>query len=248
MNWETMFALAATFGIGLGLRWWVEEWMRTRRRTVIALVTIFLYGVLCAVALGQTATITGPAKAAAGWPVVFDTTGSDGTLYEWTVVPATAQRGLVPVDNGRRMVFAAPHNGKYVIFLTVDRQAFAGHRLTLEAGITPQPPPDPPAPPEDLLGYVRRLTADVQATAAEPAEVSDLFFRLAGRISSGELRGSQAIVTATTEAFHGEARDLRTNWATWYAALMGHLLDDLKLVSQQQWADAYQTISEGVKR
>ncbi len=203
-------------------------------------------------ALGQTAVITGPDKAAAGYPVRFGTGDSEGTTYEWSVVPVWAARSLAPDErDGRTLVFANPNNGPYVLVLVVDRglpsQSDATHTLTLIDG-EPQPPVPPVPPPVDLSEYVRRLTAEVSAKESEFPEVSQLFFSLAGRISKGELRGSEQIFPATAAALFGPEGKSRQNWKTWHKAVMTHLRDDLHLGLDEQWADAYKTIGEAVKR
>ena len=201
----------------------------------------------CTAAFGQQAVITGPATGAAGWPVVFDSSGSSGSSFEWAVIPATASRGLVPVEDGRRLVFSVPYNGEYALILLVDRDAVAVHNLTITDGPPPDDPPPLP-PPVDLSEYTRRLTDDVEAKGREFDEVGDIFFALAGRINGGELSGSEQILPATAEALFGPEGKSRQNWATWHTAVMTHLRDDLNFGLDEQWADAFKVIGEAVKR
>lgn len=214
------------------------------------MVVILVMALWATAASGQTAVITGPSEAVAGYPVRFYIGNSEGTTYEWAVIPSWATPGLSPDDNGRSLAFSVPNNGDFALLLLVDRQAVAVHTLTLVDGEPgPPEPPSPPAPPPvDLSAYVERLTKEVSAKADEFGEVSQIFFTLAGRISKGELRGSKAIVVATTEALLGTEGDIqRTNWRAWHRALMGYLLNNMNLVSPDQWADAYKTIGEAVK-
>lgn len=197
---------------------------------------------------GQQAAITGPDKAAAGWPVVFDTVGSEGTQYEWAVIPATAIRGIVAIDGGRKLVFASPTSGRYILILAVDRSAVASHILTLEAGIDPPDDPPPLPPPLDLSEYTKRLTDNVLAKAREFGEVSSIFFNLAKRINSGDLDGSEQILPATSEALFGTEGTDRQNWKAWHTAVMTHLRDDLHLGLDDQWAASFEVIAEAVKR
>ena len=224
--------------------------MRQFLTLCLAVLALMLACFLAAVAYGQTAVITGPSEAVAGYPVRFYIGNSEGTTYEWAVIPSWATPGLSPDDNGRSLAFSVPNNGDFALLLLVDRQAVAVHTLTLVDGEPgPPEPPSPPAPPPvDLSAYVERLTKEVSAKADEFGEVSQIFFTLAGRISNAELRGSQAIDEATIEALFGTAGDIqRTNWRAWHRALMGYLLNNMNLVSPDQWADAYKTIAEAVK-
>ena len=201
-------------------------------------------------AFGQTAVITGPATGVAGYPVRLYTAGSEGTRFEWAVIPAKYTLGLSPDADGRSVVFSVPYNGDYAVLLLVDRKATAVHNLTLVDGEPGPPPDDPPPlpPPVDLSEYTRRLTDDVEAKGREFGEVSDIFFALAGRINGGELSGSEQILPATAAALFGEEGDLRSNWKAWHKAIMTHLRDDLHLGLDDQWAAAFETIGEAVKR
>lgn len=214
----------------------------------------------CTAAFSQTAVITGPSTGAAGYPVRFGTTGSQGSKFEWSVVPVGAAPSLSPDRDGRELVFANPHNGPYVLILVVDRglpsQSDTTHTLTLIDGVPGPAPPGPPLPPPvDLSEYVKRLTDDVEAKGREFSGVSDIFFDLARRIRTGEFRSSSAAILgetsdvgATSDALFGKAGVARANWKAWYGALRTYLLNDMVLIEPKQWSDAFEVIGEAVKR
>lgn len=123
-------------------------------RKILVIIVAFLVVLNIANwALGQEAVIVAPIEAPAGYPVILETTGSNGSQYEWGVIPASAARGLIPIDNGHRLVFASPVEGPYVFTLSVDRKAATNHFLTLTDG-GPSPDPPPPPPPGVLAKFV----------------------------------------------------------------------------------------------
>lgn len=201
-------------------------------------------------AAGEEAVITGPSTGIAGYPVRLYTAGSEGTRFEWAVIPLSATLGLSPDADGRSVVFSVPYNGDFAVILLVDREASAVHNLTLTDGEPGPPPDDPPPlpPPLDLSEYTKRLTDNVLAKAREFGEVSSIFFALAVRINSGDLDGSGEILPATAEALFGTEGDLRENWKAWHTAVMTHLRDDLHLGLDDQWAASFEVIGEAVKR
>lgn len=104
---------------------------------------------------------------------------------------------------------------------------------------------DPDDETDNLVRFVMKETAKVETDPIERAEIAEIFKQLTRRIESGDLRGSDAVMKATKATiFVGDT--LRSNWHSWYAVVALHLLDELRLVTQSQWAVAYQKIAQGV--
>lgn len=109
--------------------------------------------------------------------------------------------------------------------------------------ITRDGPPidDPPEPPPDDLSV---FTADLLAgLSLNGSEVAGMFSGAIPKIKSGKLRGSRAIVQAVSKPI----ADLKSvKWQSFSTLLFQHLLNERKLVTQAQWAEAYQSIVVGL--
>ena len=102
-------------------------------------------------AQAATAVIEGPTEAPPGDLVILDASKSDAVSFAWALVPKG--KSFLPVDGGKRVVFASGSAGTYTFVLataTADGQvALALHVLTVGKPLPPPiDPPDPPNPPE----------------------------------------------------------------------------------------------------
>lgn len=104
---------------------------------------------------------------------------------------------------------------------------------------------DPGDEIDSLVRFVMEETAKVETNPIERAEVAEIFKQLTKQIESGKLRGSDAVMKATRASIFADDT-LRSNWQSWYAVVALHLLDELRLVTQSQWAAAYKKVAQGV--
>lgn len=119
------------------------------------------------------ARVEGPANANPGDLVVLDASGSVGaTRYAWLL--AGSDKTFLPVDGGRRVVFASGTQGAYTFVLSVaglDDEgkadlAMVRHVLTIgkpSPGPNPPPGPDPEPEPQPPPGPVDTAAAKVAA-------------------------------------------------------------------------------------
>jgi hypothetical protein len=127
-------------------------------RRHILLVALFLFALPSIVAAQVTAIITAPPKAALGDLVILDGSGSAGTAFRWVLLGSS--KTFLPIESGKRAVFASGTAGEYVFMLVVGGQAQGGgvdvamaeHHLIVGDGqpsppIIPTPSPAPQPPP-----------------------------------------------------------------------------------------------------
>jgi hypothetical protein len=98
---------------------------------------------------------------------------------------------------------------------------------------------------DSLVRFVMEQTAKVESDPIERAEIAEIFKQLTKQIEAGKLRGSDAVMKATKASIFADDT-LRSNWQSWYAVVAIHLLDELRLVTQSQWAVAYAKVAKGV--
>ncbi len=97
-----------------------------------------------------------------------------------------------------------------------------------------------PPPPMDEIAMLAAKLAD--GLDGKPA-VAKMFADAIPRIESEELRGSGAIVQAVSEPI--AALDV-AGWQKFSRLLYENLLNERKLVSQEQWAAAYESVVVGL--
>lgn len=113
--------------------------------TVAMLACLVGCGPTPAIVQAQTAVITAPTNVAPGDLVILDATQSDGADFEWLVLP---DKTHLPVEGGRKVVFASGAPGRYTFVLAVakgDAVAITKHELVV--GVPPGPVPPGPTPP-----------------------------------------------------------------------------------------------------
>lgn len=96
--------------------------------------------------------------------------------------------------------------------------------------------------PSELSAFTADLV-DELGIIIGTARVADFFLEAIPKIDDGSLRGSKAIVEAVTKRI----ADMESvKWRAFSSLLYSHLLNDLKLVTQTQWSDAYKQVALGL--
>lgn len=183
------------------------------------------------VAVGQLLVLDAPEGVTCTWEVSGQDV--DGDAYEpvWREFP-----GAVAIETR--------YGGLLIVSLKTD--AKRGLRsVTWAVGVGGDLDDDPDDETDSLVRFIMQETAKVETNPVERGEVAAIFGRLIERIENGDLRGSNAVMTATKAAMF-EDDTVRSNWQSWYAVVAIHLLDDLRLVTQSQFAVAYKKIAQGV--
>lgn len=182
--------------------------------------------------------------------VLIDISGSRGNVVELITSPEEAlkhcQRRQFNGKDVLELYWPGHPKIEFIVFAATGAQKSISRYVIPADGKSPQPPPPPPPPfpplpPTNvmLIEKVEQITADVEAETHD--EVADIFTSLASEIGAGKLRGSGAINEAT------KAKMAAMNgWSDWIIALMSFLLNDLDLMSQKQWQDAFLVIAKEV--
>lgn len=92
------------------------------------------------------AIIEGPSQIAPGDLLILDGTKSQATDWKWLVIPS---KTILPVEGGRRLVFAVGQPGTYQFILSVANQASVDSTIfavTVGPPPGPSPSPSPPGP------------------------------------------------------------------------------------------------------
>jgi hypothetical protein len=155
-------------------------------------------------------------------------------------VRGTLSWGLEP-----RIDFRARLPGEYLVFVsaTIDGKNEYSEVIIVVGDKPPDPPPPPPPPPpSDLSAFVADLIEELDIETGT-SEVAGFFQDAVPKVDSDELRGSKAIVEAVTKRI---AAMNSTKWKAFSSLLYGHLLNELQLVSQSQWSDAYKEVVLGL--
>lgn len=187
------------------------------------------------VEVGQLLVLDAPPDVTCTWEVSGQDV--DGDAYEpvWREFP-----GAVAIETR--------YGGVLTVSLKTD--AKRGLRsVTWVVGVGGDSGDDPDDDPDDeidsLVRFIMQETAKVETNPIERAEIAEIFKQLTKQIESGKLRGSDAVMKATKASIFADDT-LRSNWQSWYAVVALHLLDDLRLVTQSQFAGAYKHIAQGV--
>ena len=143
---------------------------------------------------------------------------------------------LSTTDGSIRIVVVRDGDNVYLVVLTATKDQ------TFTLGVVPDTP-DPPVD-EALTSYVRTLTQKVKAK--DHAEVSKVFFRVAGEIDAGTYTKTTPIGDRTRDLIFGPEKDLRPAWAAWWNKLNPHLVHERKFSSPEEWAAAYRVIGKEV--
>jgi hypothetical protein len=215
---------------------------------------------------GAAPLIDGPAKAMLGDLVILDATASGGEQFAWVLVCPDQTKRCLPVDAGRRCVFASGSTGRFVFVLAMkkaDQLLTATHVVEIE---NPSPPPGPnpgpdpnPAPvPDGKLGLAK-LALDWATTqvALPPAllrqtaqSLAGSFESIASAIAAGTLRDPAEILAQTRQQNNQVLGEQQAPWRPWGAKL-AEKLDELhragRLPSPADYADAWREIATGLR-
>lgn len=180
------------------------------------------------------------AKITVGKAILLRSSGSKGVSH-WHVEPLQADQYIEKFDG--MLLFRAwewPGHPEIVCLLF----ASDGKTIVTDRYVIPADGDDPfvPPPADDLSIYVNDL-ADVLSIDGRQ-QVADMFAAAVPKINSDKLRGSQAIVGAVGKPI---AALESVKWKSFSKLLFEHLLNDLKLVTQSQWATAYESIVVGLE-
>lgn len=221
-----------------------------------------------------TARVVGPATAQAGDLVVLDASQSEAMGFAWVL--ADSDKTFLPVDEGKRVVFATGTAGRYTFVLVAanaDAQgkpavALAKHSLVVGGqppGPDPNPPgpnpnPDPPAPLPpgrfDLARQARDWAASVMLPNADRV-------RTAGVVASNFESIATAIAAGTVSSIDDALAKLRTQnqtslsateyqawkagWNPQFNAALSRLDGENKLPGLSETAEAFREVASGLR-
>lgn len=202
-----------------------------------------------------TAVIEGPERAALGDLVVLDASRSEANAFAWLLVGGP--KSFLPVDQGRRCVFAAGTAGQYTFVLAVagnDRVALARHLVTIGPAPPPPVPPAPPTPPApeplphgkyDLARLARdwaRLSVPLDGSRrdASARSLAASFHSMASAISAGTLTLPAEILAETKRSNQAALGADIGAWRPWFA-LLAAKLEALNQSGVLKLADDYAT-------
>lgn len=191
----------------------------------------------CTLQAQVKAVVDGPKEANPGDLVVLDATDSVGTVYAWTLLQ---NRVCLPVDGGKRCVFASGTPGVYVFVLSVAGQDSAGkvaidvakHSVQIGdnpgPGPTPDPnPPDPgpdPTPEPDLTGtakvvYDAAMLIDSSQRTAEAKAFARVFRAVASKAAGLTSMTPQEMFAETVKEISQKiGRQTMVKWDSWETA------------------------------
>lgn len=232
-------------------------------------------GLLIALAIGLSASVAyadpkavieAPANVSQGDLVVLDASKSAGSGYAWALT--NSDKTYLPVDDGKRVVFASGATGEYVFVLAVaegDKASLAKHKLQVGAspapGPTPAPPsptpgPTPPTPPSPVvLTGLAKFAFDACQPLPPAARIRSIVVAqalevVASQISAGTLTSGSKIAAATKTALAAAYADQTAAWSPVDHAMnneLKRLAMAGKITSAAQLADAYREIANGLR-
>jgi hypothetical protein len=216
---------------------------------------------------GVAARIEGPDSAVVGDLVILDASHSEGADFAWVAVGAN--KGFLPVDSGRRFVFATAQPGKYTFILAVgggDQVATDTHELTIEAPLPPGPGPGPgpsPTPPDPALPDGKfalaklardwALSIDRESPLRRRQTAQSLagsFRSIASAIAAGTLSNAESILEETRSANNRALGDQVDAWKPWGARLADTLTSlhrDGRLRTTSDYVTAWTEIAQGLE-
>lgn len=111
---------------------------------------MFYAAILLALLGGFEVKSIGPQQAAVGDLVMLELKADGATAYAWELAAAPRAKTFLPIDGGRKIVFASGDPGTFVFVgaATNGKEvSLVIHAVELTVGGKPNPPPAPPAPP-----------------------------------------------------------------------------------------------------
>lgn len=229
------------------------------------LMAIALVGILCMAdqCLGQTAVIEGPKKSAPGDLIVLDASKSQANDFAWRLV--NSDKAFLPVEAGRKVVFASGQPGIYSFVLAValaDKVALTQHDVTIGPP-NPPPTPIPPSPPNPPgptplppgkygLATLARDWAPSTAPslAANARSLASSFHSIASAIAAGTLTLPVDILAETKTSNRTALGADAAIWQTWFANLatkLQSLSTAGTLATPDDYATAWREIAAGLE-
>lgn len=206
------------------------------------------------------AVIEGPERAALGDLVVLDASRSEANAFAWLLVGGP--KSFLPVDEGRRCVFASGTAGQYTFVLAAaanDRVALARHVLTIGESPPTPPTPTPPVPPTpppptpeplphgkyDLARLARdwaklSVSLDGSRRQASARSLAASFHSMASAIAAGTLTVPAEILAETKRSNQAALGADTDAWRPWFA-LLAPKLEALNQSGSLKIADDYAT-------
>ena len=214
-------------------------------KTKVVAMTLAAFALLIVCSLLPAAGLDWPEQVAVGQLLILD--APEGVTCTWEVSGQDVDGD--PYDPvWREFPGAVAIETRYGGLLTVGLKTDAKRGLMDVrwcVAVGGDPGDDPDDETDSLVRFVMEETAKVETNPIERAEIAEIFKQLIKQIDGGKLRGSAAVMKATKASIFADDT-LRSNWQSWYTVVAIHLLDELRLVTQSQWAVAYQTIAQGV--
>lgn len=207
-----------------------------------------------------TAIIVGPKESAPGDLVILDASTSDAASFAWALPGST--KTLLPVDGGKRCVFATGAQGKYVFVLATakgDAVAIAVHELVIgKPEPEPQPTPVPPTPnplPDGKFKLAKLAfdnAAKVQTAnrAAESKSMAKAFRSIVAAIAAGTMSTPKQILDGTAAAVESNLGASRDPWKAWgqlMAAEYQRLYEAKQLPTAADWRTAWEEVALGLE-
>jgi hypothetical protein len=216
-------------------------------------------------AADPTAVIVGPSQALPGDLIVLDGGSSQATGFAWVL--ADSDKSFLPVDGGRRLVFATGTPGKYTFILVTalaggdanPRVALARHVVVVGDDPTPPVPPGPdPLPPGrfNLAAQARDWTTLVKLPAVDRRRTAELvagsFESVASAIAAGAMTkvgdALAKLVAANQSALSpSEYAAWKADWNPKFQSAMTQLDDAGKLPALADVAAAFLEIAQGLR-
>ncbi len=235
---------------------------RARQRAAITLLAL---SSAIALAAPPTAVINGPQQALPGDLVVLDASGSHAQGFAWVL--ADSDKSFLPVDDGKRMVFATASAGRYTFVLVTGQTnetgqpaiAIARHTITIGDGPSPPTPPAPdPLPPGrfNLATQARNWTQSLSLSSAARRRTAQLvaavFDDVATAIKAGTVSSIPDALNKLVQANQAaltpeEFSAWKTTWNPSLQAAMTRLDEAGQLSALGDVADAFREIALGLK-
>ena len=170
--------------------------------------------------------IAAPQVVRPGDLVILSAVAEGGSDFRWLLVGAG--KSFLPVDEGRRCVFASGQRGEYTFVLaamTGAGVALAQHTVVVGGPDEPEPPDDKPEPtlPDGRYRLAAAARQWALATVALPparrAEsaqaLAGSFESVAAAVAAGTLKGSAEVLAATTRSNRDALGADREAWSDW---------------------------------
>jgi hypothetical protein len=196
-------------------------------------------------AAAPLAVISGPDRANQGDLVVLDATASQNALgFAWVLVDS--DKSFLPVDDGKRVVFATGTSGRFTFVLVAagaDGQgkplvSLARHAVVVgdapTPGPNPPPGPGPPTPPGPQPGppplppgrfnlatqsrdWASLVQLDAAARKSSASALAGSFDAMAAKIAAGPIKTIQEAIDQTRQSNQAALGAYAPAWMPWAA-------------------------------